>query len=170
MSNAWTTRLHTAFLESLGDRVVVVGDTRVKPLDVDLAPPLPAQVRVYMYSLVAGGARRPNEYKAILRVPGQERDEYASFDHAAGRMTLLIAYRADLDVFVLWDASLQRTFIWAKNIQVHADTVLDAAATGWAEQHRPLTSGVTEAVFACASRNLARGIERRVAATGGIPG
>ncbi len=48
-------------------------------------------------------------------------------------------------------------------MQVHSDTVLDAAATGWAEQRRPLTSGVDEVVLACTSRHLPRAIERRVA-------
>jgi hypothetical protein len=170
MSNAWTTRLHTAFVGALDGRVSAAGDVRRKPLDLDLVPPLPGRVRLYMYSLVAGGPTRAREYKAILRVPGQERGEYGSFEHADGRLTLLVAHRSDLDVFVLWDATLHRTFKWAGNIQVHSDTVLDAAATGWAEQRRPLTSGVDEVVLACTSRHLPRAIERRVAWTGGIRG
>ncbi len=168
MSNTWTTRLHDAFVAALDGRASKVGDIRRKPLDLDLAPPLPGQVRLYMYSLVAGGPTRPNEYKAILRVPGQEVGAYGSFEHAEGRLTLLVAHRTDLDVFVLWDASLHRTFKWAGNIQVHSDTVLDAAATGWSEQRRPLTSGVTEVVFACTTRFLPQALERRVAWTGGV--
>ncbi len=80
--NAVTVRLHRAFLDALSGHVVVHGDLTTKPLDLDLALPLPQRLRLYLYSLVVGGKRRPGEFKAVLRVPGQVVGEYATFDHS----------------------------------------------------------------------------------------
>ena len=114
-----------------------------------------------------GGKSRPGEFKAVLRVPGQVVGEYGTFDHSANRLALLAAYRDDLDVFVLWDASLHQRFKHGGNMQVKADAVQTAAAAGWAEQHRPLRSGVTEIVF-----HVARGRcrTRSPQGTGGLEG
>ena len=115
---AITVRNHERFLEALGDRVLGHGDLDTKPLDVDLAPPLPTAVRLYMFSLVEGGASRPHEYKAVLRVPGQRVGEYASFEHGGHRLAVLCAYRDDLGVFVVWDASLHPQFKQGGNVRI----------------------------------------------------
>ena len=161
-----TVRLHRAVLAALDGRVLAHGDLKTKPLDLDLALPLPQRLRLYLYSLVAGGKRR--EFKAVLRVPGQVVGEYGTFDHAGGRLAVLAAYRSDLDVFVLWDASVHERFKHGGNMQVRETVVVQAAATGWAEQRRSLRSGITEIVFACRSGSLPRAIVSRVAWTGGI--
>lgn len=102
---AITEKLHRAFLRPLGDAVLRHSPAGDKPLSVDLALPNPPRLRVYMYTLVGGvGTVRPNEYKAVLRVPGQAVGAYDSFDHSDGRLALVVGYRADLDVFVFWDA------------------------------------------------------------------
>lgn len=163
-----TERLHDAFLDALEGRVVDHGDTTVKPLDVDLALPLPQRLRLYLYSLVVGGSSRPGEFKAVLRVPGQVVGEYGTFDHSGNRLAVLAAYREDLDVFVLWDASLHERFKHGGNMQVKEAVVALAAATGWAEQRRPLRSGVTEVVFACRSGTLAEAVTARNTWTGGV--
>ena len=166
--SAVTTRLHHAFLDAITDSLVAHGDVETKPLEVDLALPLPQRLRVYLYSLVVGGKSRPGEFKAVLRVPGQAVGEYASFDHSGGRLAVLAGYREDLDVFVLWDASLHERFTHGGNVQVKNTIVASAAATGWSEQRRPLRSGVTEIVFACRSNSLPRAISARNTWTGGI--
>ena len=166
--SAVTVRLHRAFLDALDEHVVAHGDVEKKPLDVDLDLPLPQRLRVYLYSLVVGGKSRPGEFKAVLRVPGQVVGEYGTFDHSGNRLALLAAYRDDLDVFVLWDASLHERFKHGGNMQVKDTIVAQAAATGWAEQRRPLRSGITEIVFACRSKSLARAISARSTWTGGI--
>lgn len=167
--SAITEELHQAFLRPLGSSVVWHSRPTEKPLCVDLALPLPPRLRIYMYSLVGGvGTVRPKEYKAVLRVPGQAVGQYGSFDHAGDRLALVIGYRADLDVFVLWDASLHPKFKNGGNIQVRDTTVHRAAAVGRAEQRRPLTSRVTEVVIACQSWNLGKAIDDRVAWTGGL--
>ena len=165
---AVTERLHRAFLDALEGRVVAHGDIDAKPLNVDLGPPLPLRLRLYLYSLVVGGKTRPGEFKAVLRVPGQVVGEYGTFDHSGERLALLAGYREDLDVFVLWDASLHERFKHGGNMQVRDIVVAQAAATGWAEQRRPLRSSVTEVVFACRSRSLPRALSHRVAWTGGV--
>ena len=163
-----TVRLHRAFLNALDGHVVLHGELISKPLNLDLALPLPRHLRLYLYSLVVGGNRRPGEFKAVLRVPGQVVGEYGTFDHSGDRLAVLAAYRNDLDVFVLWDASLHERFKNGGNMQVKDTVVAQAAATGWAEQRRPLRSGSTEIVFACRSSTLPRAIADRVAWTGGV--
>src|SRR5262245_4004377 len=166
--SAVTKRLHQAFLDAMAAYLVAHGDVETKPLEVDLALPLPQCLRLYLYSLVVGGKSRPGEFKAVLRVPGQVVGEYGTFDHSGGRLAVLAAYRDDLDVFVLWDASLHERFKHGGNVQVKNSIVASAAATGWAEQHRPLRSGVTEVVFACRSTSLPKAISARNTWTGGI--
>ena len=166
--SAITVRLHRAFLNALDGYVVVHGDLTRKPLDLDLTLPLPHHLRLYLYSLVVGGKSRPGEFKAVLRVPGQVVGEYGSFDHSGDRLAVLAAYRNDLDVFVLWDASLHKRFKHGGNMQVKDTVVAKAAATGWAEQRRPLRSGITEIVFACRSSSLPHAIAYCANWTGGM--
>ena len=166
--SAITVRLHRAFLDALDGHVLAHGDLGQKPLDLDLALPLPQRLRLYLYSLVVGGNSRPGEFKAVLRVPGQVVGEYGTFDHSGGRLAVLAAYRNDLDVFVLWDASLHGRFKHAGNMQVKDTVVAQAAAAGWAQQRRPLRSGIIEIVFACRASSLPAAIADRVTWTGGV--
>lgn len=163
-----TERLHCAFLDALSGHVLAHGDLRSKPLNVDLELPLPPRLRLYLYSLVVGGKTRPGEFKVVLRVPGQSVGHYGTFDHSGDRLAVLVGYREDLDVFVLWDASLHEKFKHGGNMQVRDTVVAQAAAIGWAEQRRPLRSGTIEVVLACRSRTLARALTQRVAWTGGV--
>lgn len=166
-----TPALHAAFLRPFGRDATAMSAQSQKPLLVDLRLPLPPRLRVYMYNLVAGTGTsnaRNDEYKVVLRLRGQRVGDYESFDHSDGRVVLLIAYRDDLDVFILWDASLHPRFTNGSNIQVHSGTVLKAAALGFAEQKRRLvTIRSVETVLACQSRTLAHSVVRRVALTGG---
>jgi len=148
--------------------VIRHSDIDHKPICVDLALPNPPRLRVYLYSLVASVATvRSNEYKVVLRIPGQAVGSYEVFDHSGGRLALMIGYRPDLDVFVLWDASLHPRFKNGCNIQVRDNTVHVAAASGRAEQLRMLSSGIVETVIACQSWNLIQAINDRIALTGG---
>ena len=164
-----TEQIHSAFLRPFTDSVVRHSGLNDKPLMVDLRPPRPPRLRVYAYNLVGGaGTRRPTEYKAVLRVRRQPVGEYGSFDYSDGRMVLLVGFRADLDVFVLWDAGMHSRFKNGGNIQVRDRTVLKAAAVGRAEQVRSLSGGRRELVIACQSSSLLKAVDDRIAATGGI--
>lgn len=168
---AITAGLNEAFLRPLKGCTVWHSEVAEKPLCVDLSLPNPPRLRVYVYTLVGGvGTVRPTEYKVVLRLPGQAVGETDSFDHSDGRLALLVGYRADLDVFVLWDASLHHYFTNGSNIQVRDATVHSAASSGGAVQTRALSTGVTELVIACQSWNLLRAINDRVARTGGFEG
>ncbi len=165
--SAVTVDLHAAFLQALPGRVVGHGDLNTKPLWVDLAFPLPPRLRVYMYSLVVGGPGRSFEYKVVVRVPGQAVGAYDSFDHTGDRLAVLVAYRADLDVFVLWDASLHPRFKNGGNMQVREEVVHRAAACGRADQDRRLAGGAVERIFVCQSATLGAALSDRLAWTGG---
>ena len=122
-----------------------------------------------MYSLVGGiGERKRREYKVVLRTRGHKIGQYASFDHSGERFTTIVGYAVDIDVFVLWDASLHHRFKNGGNLRVQQDVVWLAAATGVAERKRVLTSGAHEVILACQSIRLPDAIEARVLATGGL--
>jgi len=164
-----TPDLHRTFLECFNGAATALNDFDEKPLLVDMELPLPPRLRLYIYNLVGGvGTKRDFEYKAVLRLRGHPVGEYRSFDHSGGRLALLVAYRADLDVFVLWDASLHPRFKNGGNIQVRTDTVMTAAATGYGEQKRRLSSGLIETVMTCSSTELGATLLQRIEQMGGI--
>lgn len=162
--------LHKHFVRLLGRHVIRHSDLDVKPLEVELAPPLPGRVRVYMYNATRPPGGRPlGEHKVQLIVPGQRRGERGSFDHGDGRIVLLIGYAAEEDVFVLWDAGLYPDFAWSRNVQVKAETIIEASAGKLATQHRQLRPAtgraVLETVLAAHPIRLAEALERRVQLT-----
>lgn len=166
---ARTRCLHQAFLKALEGAVADHSDAARKPLLVDLRPPEPLRFRIYMYSLVGGvGERARHEYKVVLRVPGQRVGTYGVFDHSGDRFTTVIGYAADLDVFVLWDASLHPRFKNGGNLQVRDEVVRTAAAVGMAESVRKLSNGAREVVFACQTSAMRRALHARIASTGGL--
>src|SRR5215831_16749425 len=126
-----TTRLHEVFLGGLDGRALAHTDVNEKPLEVDLAPPLPSHVRVYLYNAThPPGGRTMGEHKVQLIVPGQDRGQRGNFDHSGGRIVLLVGYEPELEVFVFWDAGVHRDFAYSKNVQVKAETVYEAYALG----------------------------------------
>lgn len=165
-----TPALQARFLAPFGGAVLSHSDLRGKPLELDLAPPHPSPLRVYLFNLVGGvGTVRDWEYKVSLRAPGQLVGEYASFSQANGRVAMLVGYRDDLDVFVFWDATLHPQFKHGGNVAVHTTTVLEAAAMGRASQHRAAKlMGTTEVVLACQSSTLVETVALRVMQTGGV--
>ena len=80
-----------------------------------------------------------------------------------------MGYAADEDVFILWDAGLYSEFAWSRNVQVKAETIIEASAGKLATQERqlrPATGKATvETVLAVKSRRLAEAIIRRMELT-----
>lgn len=164
-----TRRLHEALVTAFNGRVAYHSDLARKPLLVDLRPPESLRLRIYMYSLVGGiGELARREYKVVLRVPAQRIGAYGAFDLSDGRFTTVIGYDRDLDVFVLWDATLHPRFKNGGNLQVRDQVVRAAAAAGTAETIRILKSGAREVVFACQTSSIWRTLRARIAATGGL--
>ncbi|MCY1457959.1 hypothetical protein D9M71_752980 [compost metagenome] len=99
-------------------------------------------------------------------VPGQRRVDRGSFDNGDGRIVLMAGYAAEEDVFILWDAGLYPDFAWSRNVQVKAETIIQASAGRLAMQERRLRKPrATETVLAVKPRRLADAIIRRMELT-----
>lgn len=158
--------LHRRFISALGDRLEKHTDIERKPLEIDLMPPLPSRARVYLFNATRPPGGRPTgEHKVQLTLPGQKRGERSKFDHSDGRIVLLVGYAAEEDVFILWDAGLYPDFAWSRNVQVKAQTIIQATAGRIACQARRLRpsngEALIEVLVACPSPLLAEAIQQR---------
>ena len=153
-----TPRLHEAFLNALGSAVVSHSAVHTKPLEVDLRSPCPPKLRVYAYNATfPPGGRTMGEHKIQLIVPGQGGGR-GNFDISEGRIPLLLGYRADIEIFVLWDAELYVDFAYSRNVQVMPETVYEAFAQGIGKQARRLWTQQTEIVVTADARHLAEAL------------
>lgn len=102
------------------------------PLLVDLKPPFPLRLRVYLFNCTnPPGGRALDEYKIQVVLPGQARGTRASLDYSDGRMPILAAYAHFDDevrdgVFVLWDSYKHEDFSYSANMQVKSDIIIRA--------------------------------------------
>lgn len=128
-------KLHQLFLEGLGDAVLEHSDINSVPLLINLKPPFPIALRLYIYNCTnPPGGRALNEYKIQIILPGQERGKRASLDYSGGRMPLLAAYaciadKIDDGVFILWDAYKHKDFSYSANMQVKSDAIIKALSS-----------------------------------------
>lgn len=154
--------LHCIFLQALGKAVLSFSDVGVKPLQVDLRSPLPPNLRVYMFNATyPPGGRTMGEHKIQLILPDQKRGARGNFDSSGGRIPLLLGYRSDLGIFILWDAELYVDFAYSRNVQVKAETIYEAFAQGIGRQKRKLRNQPTEIVITADARNLGDAILER---------
>jgi len=162
--------LNTRFIAALGDNVERADPVASQVLTVELEPPLPPALRVYLFnSTNPSGGRSTPEHKIQLMVPGQLRDARGNFDASGGRAVIMAGYVDDLDVFILWDASLHHDFAFSKNAQVRTETVMAAVdGSAIATQERQLNLG-TETVIVAPSALLADAIALRFPAGGAAP-
>lgn len=163
--------LHRRFVRALGSSSVKSHSPwDAKPFELELTPPLPQRVRVYMYNATRPPGGRPlGEHKVQLIVPGQRRGQRGAFDNGDGRIVLLIGYAAEEDVFILWDAGLYTDFAWSRNVQVKAETIIQASAGKLATQERqlrpPSGRAIVETVLAVKPRSLTEAVVRRMELT-----
>jgi hypothetical protein len=154
--------LSRRFLEALGDAVVSHSDIEEKPLEVNLKSPLLPKIRAYIYNATyPPGGRAMGEHKIQLIVPGQERNERGNFDSSDGRIPLLVGYRPDLELFMLWDADLYVDFAYSRNVQVKPETVYEGFAQGIGRQVRNLRMGEKEIVIVADRRHLSEALIER---------
>lgn len=170
MARLTTSELNTRFLAALGDSVVRADAANSPVLTCELAPPLPAAIRVYLSnSTNPSGGRSTAEHKIQLMVPGQGRANRGNFDNSGGRSVVVAGYVENLDVYVFWDASLHRDFANSTNAQVRSERVLEAAATGAiTTQERRVRLGTETVIVAPASR-LAEALAMRFPGVPGVP-
>lgn len=159
--------MHGRFVTALGPRVMGHSPLSSKPLEIDLGVPTPVKARVYMFNATRPPGGRPTgEHKVQLIVPGQKRGRRGSFDHSGGRIVLLVGYAAEEDVFILWDAGLYSDFAWSRNVQVKAETIIQASAGKLATQLRQLRSGdggnTVETLIAVRAERLPEAIDLRL--------
>lgn len=158
--------LHRRFVASLGAAVERHTAFDRRPLEIDLAVPSPARLRVYMFNATRPPGGRPmGEHKVQLIMPGKRRGQRGHFDHSDGRVVLLVGYAAEEDIFVLWDAGLYPDFAWSRNVQVKAETIIAATAGRVARQDRRMRPShgepVTEILIACPPALLGEAIRVR---------
>ena len=162
--------IHARFLGALGSAVRSHSDVNGKPLEADLDPPLPHRVRIYVFNATRPPGGRPlGEHKIQLMLPGQARGTTGTFDNSDSRIVILAGYTAEEDVFILWDAGLYDGFAWSRNVQVKAETIVQACAGKVATQERRLrpTGGgvVVETLVAVTTTRLRDGLLRRAELT-----
>lgn len=156
-----TSALHKQFVTALGSAVILASCVDTKPLLLDLKPPLPSRVRVYMYNLThPPGGRAVEESKIQIIVPGQSPGQKGDFDQSDGRFVLLVGFDPRLAVFVLWDAEIYRGFGYSRNVQVKLDKVCNALAGDIGEQTR-LSQGTQELVLTAQAQRLSDAIIKR---------
>jgi hypothetical protein len=159
--------LHGRFLEALGPSVVGHSGVETKPMEVDLRPPLPPRIRVYLFNATRPPGGRPaGEFKIQLMASGQGRGERGSFDTSGGRLVIVAGYAVDEDVFILWDGGLYKDFAWSRNVQVRSETVLEAFSGAIGRQERNLRPAdgarVTETVVTAAPARLGEALTFRM--------
>lgn len=160
------TALYRRFLAGLGDHVVASPPEQLlasKPLDVACRPPLPEQIRLYIFNCTDHPSeRRAGDYRIQLRLPGQQRRQRGRLCQEAGWLVLLIGYVAEFDVFVLWDPHAHAEFPYSKGVQVAAATVHQAAILGHSLQRRDIRVRVyPEQVLAVRADRLVDGLRMR---------
>jgi hypothetical protein len=129
--------LHTLFLSALGDSVISCADVAAKPLELDLTPPLPHRVRLYMFNVTSPpGGRTLGEHKIQLIMPGQSRGLRGNFDFSGGRFVLVVGYESESDVLVFWDADVYESFAYSSNLQVRPETIFEAIGGYLSTQER----------------------------------
>lgn len=160
--------IHLRFVRALGlSNVNSHSDLGTNPFEMDLVHPLPQRVRLYIFNATRPPGGRPlGEHKIQLMVPGQNRGDRGSMDNRDGRIIILAGYAAEDDVFILWDAGLYPDFAWSRNVQVKAETIIQASAGRLATQERRLRAPpTTETVLAAKPRRLAEAILMRMELT-----
>ncbi|GAA3144399.1 hypothetical protein GCM10010530_75050 [Kribbella aluminosa] len=159
--------LYRRFVDALGDSVMNDLDPESamsKPLDLVCQPPLPRNVRLYVFNCTDHPSeRKAGDYRIQLRLPGQKRRQRGELALDPGVLVLLAGYIAEFDIFVFWDANAHSEFPYSKGIQVSAATVHQAAIHGQSDQRRDVrrNGGYPEHVVAVRADRLLSGLQRR---------
>ena len=156
-----TSELHDRFVAAVGSQALVDASTDASgELVVELRPPLPARIRVYIYNATnPPGGRSTPEHK--IQLTRQRRGGRGRLAGSGGDLVLICGYVAEHDVFVFWDAGLRIDFAYSTNLQVRTTNVEAAATSGVrARQDRRLKTGM-EVVICAPSQLVAEAIEER---------
>lgn len=153
--------LQEHFVNCLKDAVESRSNIAIKPLLVNIKKPYSLKFRVYLFNCGNPPGGRPiDEYKVVLNV-GQSYGTRGNFDISDGRFALVVGYVCTYDIFVLWDSSKHKNFAYNKNLQVKANTILNAFVNPTSQQQRRTNNG-EEIILAARSEYLLQAIMERV--------
>jgi hypothetical protein len=156
-----TPELQDRFVAAVGSTAVVAASKGPSgELLVELHPPLPRRIRVYIYNATnPPGGRSTPEHK--IQLTTQSRGGRGSFDWSGVDFVLVCGYSAEHDVYIFWDAALRIDFAYSTNLQVRSENVEIAAASGVrVRQERRLKTGL-EIVICAPSHSVVEAIEER---------
>ncbi len=153
--------LHGRFISAVGDSAVVdVSTDAADELVLQLQPPLPTRVRVYLRNATdPPGGRSTPEHK--IQLTGQRRGQRGSFNWFDVDLVLVCGYAVQHDVFIFWDAAVRPDFAYSTSLEVKSAHVLAAAASRErVRQDRRLQTGL-EVVICAPSWRVAEAIAER---------
>ncbi len=156
-----TTELQDRFVTAVGPTALIAASTDASgELVLELRPPLPGRVRVYIRNATDPPGGRPTpEHK--IQLTGQRRGERGEFDWSGVDFVIVCGYAVEHDVFVFWDAALRIDFAYSTSLEVKSANVQAAAASGLrVRQDRRLQTGM-EVVICAPSQLVVEAIEER---------
>jgi hypothetical protein len=155
--------LNRAVLDALGSDVETHGDENGFPFELKVKGIIPLSVFAFTVTSPPGG-RHPLESKIQLIGPGHEKGTRGALAVPPnGGFPILLGYKAEENLFVLWDAYKHPEFSFSKNVQVKAAPLLDALHLGMGETVRRLNTG-REMVIAARADHLREALANRVLA------
>lgn len=155
--------LHQRILSALGVSLDIESSDDVPLLAA--VPSIAVPLAIWAFTLTdPPGGRHPAESKIQLIMPGQNRRERGNFEGPGGTFKLLVGVHPSEDLFVLWDAYMQKDFGYSKNVQVRGPLLWDASVSGIASGVRHLSSGY-ETVFVSRGDHLVEAVKRRIASS-----
>jgi hypothetical protein len=153
------TDLHKVFMASLNDQVISTSKITGRPLEMDLTPPLPHKIRLYIYNLThPPGGRTLGEHKIQIILPNHKNSHRAEFDNSGGRIVILAGYESDHRIFVLWDAGLYINNPFSRNVQIRPETVYESIAGKIGQQERIIRGQGKEIVVTCPRKRLSEAL------------
>jgi hypothetical protein len=153
--------LHQAVLDALGSEVD--SHEAIDAVPFVVKPKRVVQLAVWAFTVTSPpGGRHPLESKIQIMVPGQARGERGSFQPADDdTFAVLLGYKPEERIFVLWDAYKHANFAFSKNVQVRAEPLLHAMTFGTGRTTRRLASG-DETIIVARPDHLHQALSERV--------
>ena len=139
------------FYRALSDIVTSYSNLERKPLTLELKPPYPEKIRVYLYKNGASKrhiSEKSKEYKTVLRLPSQKYGEVGKLDFSDVTLVILGGYCPDKNVFVFWDSWQHMEFAFNTNLQAREQSLDDAEVLGMATYSRKLSNDSEEVIVA----------------------
>jgi hypothetical protein len=161
MPGVHKTKIHAAIRRALGDLVLSHDAFGEVPWAVQLRDGL--QCLIYAFTVTDPPAGRPlAECKIQVILPGARSGQRGSLSFRPDALTVLLGWRPESDIYVLWDAYAHGEFAYSANVQVKGEAMAIAEILGIHTIERALRGGQRlEKVILCRSDRLADGLRTR---------